>query len=79
MIKIYEEDKLFKEYCMLCNKKYKHNVRYYFNDNFDLPKTADLITHCASCRNLLSRIKETKKKLNFLETDFEYYVYIKDK
>ena len=68
------------ENCLLCGVKYKHSVRYYFNsDRPDLPKEADVITHCASCRNLLNRIKQTKKKLDVLETDVEYYMYMKDK
>lgn len=66
--------------CLLCGLKYKHNIRYYFDsDRPDLPKTAEIITHCANCRNLLHRIKETKTKLEFLETEVEYLMFIKYK
>lgn len=76
MIKIHDED--ISTSCQLCGRHYKHSVRYYKTDESGI-KEADLITHCASCRNLLHRIKETKRKLQDLESEAEYYMFIKDK
>lgn len=70
-------DEKINENCLLCGNKYKHSIRFY-GGNSDLPKEADFITHCATCRNLLSRVKETKKKLKFLETEVEYLMFMKD-
>lgn len=76
MFHIHIHEEPINDKCLLCGVKYKHSIRYYFRP--DLPKEADIITHCAGCRNLLYRVKETKKKLDALENEVEYLKFIKD-
>lgn len=71
-------DEPFGTNCFLCGRRYKHSRRYYSTDIQGV-KEVDLITHCATCRNLLHRIYETRRKLNELETEVEYYQFMKDK
>jgi len=79
MFHIHIHDEPINGKCLLCGLKYKHSIRYYFDSNRpDLPKEADIITHCASCRNLLNRLKETKRKYDFLENEVEYLKFVKD-
>ncbi len=83
MIHIHIHEEPIDDKCLLCgNKKDGYMTIYCRNSRPDLPnfllKECDIITHCAGCRNLLNLLKETKKKLDFLENEVEYLKFLKD-
>lgn len=73
MIKIHDED--IGDKCLLCGKKYKHRVTYSGNKWL---KEAEIITHCANCRVLLRKIKNTSELLKRLETDAKFFSIMRD-
>jgi len=77
---IFIENKRIDRNCILCESYFRHSIRFYKpkDEVAKELKEVDIITHCAYCRTLLRKIKETKKKLNELETDMEYFLFIKD-
>ena len=65
-----------KNNCLLCGTAYKHRIKYRgLSDAFKGLKEAELITHCANCRDLLRKHKVAKHKFDVLENEISFLRY----
>ena len=66
-----------KSCCFLCGRKWQHILLLSPDENEPDLLTVEHRMYCPMCRDLLAKREKYRRLLNAVETDIEYFLYMK--